>query len=254
MQDFIFVFLGIFFIFFMTTAGSAVVFFFKGEISPKLNATILGFASGIMTSASVFSLLLPSITQAKILFGHWAFLPVFFGVIFGGIFLIFLDKRIPATTQTSSERRKARRLFWSVTLHNIPEGLAVGFAFGACARGDIPALCSALLLAVGIGIQNFPEGTAVALPMKSVHQSNFKAFLCGMQSGIAEPIFAVLGYFTASFITPVQPFLLAFSAGAMLFVTARDLLPDACKESEDCCAWGYIIGFLTMMALDVFFA
>lgn len=234
--------LGICFIFAMTTLGSAVVFLFKRGISSKLNATFLGFAAGVMIAASVWSLLLPALESAEVYFPSLPFLPVALGLLLGGVFLSAIDRFLPK----EKNERASMRLFSAVTLHNIPEGLAVGFAFGA--TGGF----SALGLAVGIGVQNLPEGAAVSLPMKRVTKSNTKAFLWGVGSGIAEPIFACLGYFLSAYLLVLQPWLLAFSAGAMLFVSAQDLIPDAREESAPSLgAWSALIGFALMMVLDI---
>ncbi len=267
MWDFWITVFGIAFIFTMTTLGAAVVFFFKGEISPKFNSFFLGFASGVMIAASVWSLLLPSIEQSRMNYGKLAFLPAAIGFILGGVFLVLLEKFVEKIQRKAqncanieqnvadrlSTRKKSFRLFLAVTLHNIPEGLAVGFAFGAAATiGTVAAYLVALGLAVGIGLQNFPEGAAISLPMKASSKNNAIAFLWGAASGIAEPIFAVLGYFLAAYLTGIQPWLLAFSAGAMVFVAAEDLIPDSkWEQSPRLGAWGVLIGFVVMMTLDV---
>ncbi len=254
---------GIAFIFFATALGASVVFFFKGEISPKTNALFFGLASGIMLAASVWSLLLPSIEQAKKYFGDFALLPAVTGLIVGGAFLVFLDRTALRLFQTneaeegaSNQRKKSTRLFLAVTLHNIPEGLAVGFAFGtAAATGTAAAYWSALGLALGIGLQNFPEGAAVALPLKTASGKARKAFLLGAGSGLVEPVFAIIGYFFAAYLRVLQPWVLAFSAGAMLFVVAQDLLPEAAvNDRNQRGAWGFLIGFILMMTLDVVLA
>ena len=248
---------GIAFIFFMTTLGAAVVFFFKGEISQRLHAFFLGIASGVMIAASVWSLLLPALEQAEHNWRTFQFFPVGVGVLFGGAFLISLDKFTQKWKTTcfgeSGGGKKIVRLFSAVTLHNIPEGLAVGFAFGAASMlGTTAAYFGALGLAIGIGIQNFPEGAALSLPMKSVIKSNKRAFLWGMTSGIAEPIFAALGYFLAAHLQKWQPWFLSFAAGAMLFVAAEDLIPDAKSEASPYLgALGVLLGFVVMMTLDV---
>lgn len=247
---------GIFFIFLMTALGSAVVFFFKRDIPEKANGAILGFASGVMVAASIWSLLIPSIQTTQLYVKKWAVVPVTVGLLLGAVFLVFLDKRIPVSHKMDNlekfSREKAWRMFFAVSLHNIPEGLAVGFAFGVCARGDIGGYLSALALAVGIGLQNFPEGMAVTLPMKGVYKSNRKAFLWGVFSGVFEPVFAFFGYVLASKLRIIQPLLLAFSAGAMLFVSAEDLLPDSkTEQSSQLGAWGFLLGFALMMSLDV---
>lgn len=236
----------------MTALGAAVVFLFKGEISPKINAIFLGFASGVMLAASVWSLLLPSLAQAETYFGKLAFLPAAIGFLAGGAFLVLLDK-CTAKLCGKAKNSKPRRLFLAVTLHNIPEGLAVGFAFGAAAMiGTTAAFLSAFGLAIGMAVQNFPEGAAVSLPMKNVFKDNKKAFLWGVGSGLIEPICAVMGYFLATGLKTLQPWLLAFSAGTMIFVTAQDLIPDS-RISDDfkAGAWGLMFGFVLMMVLDV---
>ena len=253
------VILGFSIIFIATTLGSALVYFFKKDISPKLNTLFLGFASGIMIAASIWSLLIPALESAES-YGKWSFLPVVIGFIFGGLFLVLLDKIVPHFHSGTSEEegpksslKKSTKLFLAVTLHNIPEGLAVGFTFGAAAiSGEIGAYFSALGLAVGMAIQNFPEGTAIALPMKTATGSSNKAFLYGMGSGIVEPIAAILGFFLASHLTILQPWLLAFAAGAMIFVVAEDLIPDAKLESNPHLGtWALMAGFVIMMILDV---
>ncbi len=246
------VIIGFAFIFFSTALGAAVVFFFKGEISHKLNAFFLGLASGVMIAASVWSLLLPAIAQSKAVFHAWAFLPAAIGLFLGGAFLVLVDK----FASRGREQRgvpKHKRLFFAVTLHNIPEGLAVGFAFGGAALlGERAAYLAALGLAVGIGIQNFPEGLAIALPLKKALSSRKRAFFWGAVSGLPEPIFAILGYFLAAKIQILQPWLLSFAAGAMLFVAAEDLIPDAKGESNlPLGGWGVLLGFILMMTLDV---
>lgn len=249
--------LGISFISLMTSLGSAVVFFFKGEVSKKMQAFFLGLASGVMISASIWSLLLPALDIFRLQFHSLAFLPAICAVAFGGVFLVLLDVILLLILKKKAKEnlsmQKPFRLFLAVTFHNIPEGLAVGFAFGVASLVNQPtALIGAFGLALGIGIQNFPEGMAVALPIKSALKSNVKAFLWGTVSGFAEPIFAVLGYLLAFQLQILQPWLLCASAGAMIFVSAEDLIPDSKNaESPKIGAWGVLIGFLLMMALDV---
>lgn len=243
-------------IFIATTLGSALVFFFKNDISDRLNAVFLGCASGIMIAASVWSLLIPSIEGAKD-YGRWSFAPATVGFVAGGFFLVFLDKFAArfygknGENGVSADFKKPMKMFFAMTVHNIPEGLAVGFAFGA-ACGDNAALFSAFGLAFGIAIQNFPEGAAVSLPLKRVAGGNIRAFLFGTGSGAVEPVAAVIGYFLASTLIKAQPWLLAFAAGAMIFVVAEDLIPDAKSESDSHLGtWGVMVGFAIMMALDV---
>lgn len=251
---------GMAFVFVMTTLGALVVYLFKKDISPKLNALFLGFASGIMIAASVWSLLIPSIEGAAG-YGKFDWVPASVGFIVGGLFLMLLDKIVPHMHKGSSEdeglvhksMKKSTKLFFAMLIHNIPEGLAVGFAFGAAsALGETGAYVSALGLAVGIGVQNLPEGAAVSLPMRNATGSRHKAFLYGTVSGVVEPVAAVLGYFLAAHIAVLQPWLLAFAAGAMIFVVAEDLIPDAkLTERSHLGTWGVMAGFALMMILDV---
>ena len=252
--------LGFCIIFIATTAGAALVFLFKGELSGKLNTLFLGFASGVMVAASVWSLLIPSIEGAEETYGALSFLPAVIGFLLGGAFLVLIDKLVPHLHKGTNEEEglkshlnKPAKLFLAVTIHNIPEGLAVGFAFGAAAAlGEQGAFVSALGLAVGMAIQNFPEGAAVSLPMKTATGSRGKAFLYGMGSGAVEPVFAVVGYFLAANLTVAQPWFLAFAAGAMIFVVVEDLIPDAhLSEHPHFGTWGAMLGFVVMMALDV---
>lgn len=251
---------GIGFIFLMTALGSALVFFFKKEISPKVNTLFLGFASGIMVAASVWSLLIPALEDAAESWGSWSFVPAAAGFLLGGLFLVLLDKLVPhfhsGTNEEEGPRtslKKSTKLFLAVTIHNIPEGLAVGFAFGgALAGGESAGILAALGLALGIGIQNFPEGAAVSLPMKTVTGSSGKAFLYGMGSGTVEPLAAVIGLLLASALTSIMPWLLSFAAGAMIFVVVEDLIPDAkLAEHPHLGTWGAMAGFALMMILDV---
>ena len=222
--------LGFCIIFIATTAGAALVFIFKGELSGKLNTLFLGFASGVMVAASVWSLLIPSIEGAEETYGSLSFLPAVIGFLLGGAFLVLIDKLVPHFHKGTNEEeglkshlKKPAKLFFAVTIHNIPEGLAVGFAFGAAAAlGEQGAFVSALGLAVG------------------------------MASGAVEPVFAVVGYFLAANLTAAQPWFLAFAAGAMIFVVVEDLIPDAhLSEHPHFGTWGAMLGFVVMMALDV---
>lgn len=244
---------GFAFILIMTTLGAAVVYFFKREIPAKINVLFLGFASGVMLAASVWSLLLPALEQSGLVYGKWAFLPVVIGFLCGGFFLTSLDALAGRFYGEKKMKMKSARLFCAVTLHNIPEGLAVGFAFGAATViGSTEAFLSALFLSIGIGVQNFPEGAAISLPARSSGESLHKAFLQGAASGVAEPLFAIIGYFLASALRVLQPWLLSFSAGAMVFVSAQDLILDAkCDEAPKAGAWGVLFGFSIMMALDI---
>lgn len=252
---------GFIIIFALNTFGSAFVFFFKKDVSPKVNTLFLGFAAGVMVAASFFSLLLPAFEGADS-WGMWSFIPVVAGFILGGVFLVVLDKIVPHVHFGTNEEeglhsslKKPMKLFFAVMLHNIPEGLAVGFAFGAAATlGTDGAYLAALALSIGIGIQNFPEGAAVALPLRNATGSRLKAFGYGTLSGAVEPLFAVIGYFLAAYLQAAQPWLLAFAAGAMIFVVAEDIIPDAkLEEHPHLGTWGVMAGFAVMMVLDVVF-
>lgn len=238
--------------------GSAIAFCFEKEPSMRFKSLFLGFASGVMLAASVWSLLLPSIAQSEAAWGRFSFIPAAVGLLVGALFLAFFDKLVSSNKKLDLESQKTRKLFVAVTLHNIPEGLAVGLAFGsAWAIGAASAHFSALGLAIAMGLQNFPEGAAVALPIRSAIKSRSKGFLYGTLSGAVEPIFALVGLFLATVITRFQPWLLAFAAGAMIFIVAEELIPEAKNEDAQgetnvsYGAWGVIIGFTLMMILDV---
>ena len=259
MSNTAFTIIGFSIIFVATTLGAALVFFFKKDISDKTNTLFLGFAAGIMIAASVWSLLIPSIEGAAS-YGKWSFVPAVVGFLVGGVFLVLLDKLVPHLHKGTGQEEgphtalnKSVKLFLAITIHNIPEGLAVGFAFGGAAVvGTTEAMITALGLAIGIAIQNFPEGAAVALPLKRATGSSGKSFLFGMGSGAVEPIAAVIGYFLAATLIAAQPWLLSFAAGAMIFVVAEDLIPDAkLTDNPHLGTWGVMVGFAVMMALDV---
>lgn len=248
---------GICFIFLMTTLGASLVFIFK-RISQKANSIFLGFASGIMIAASIWSLLIPAIERSSA-WGNFDFVPASVGFLLGGFFLVLIDKVVPHFHQGThheegpkSAIKKSTKLFLAITIHNIPEGLSVGFAFGSAAViGTDAAFFAAMGLALGIGIQNFPEGAAVSLPLKTSIGSK-KAFIMGMGSGFVESIAAVIGYFLATFLEVLQPWLLAFAAGAMIFVVSEDLIPDIkFDDNSHIGIWGLMLGFVLMMILDV---
>ena len=232
-------FCGTQFIFLMTTLGASLVFFLRGS-APRFQTVLPGFAGGVMTAASVWSLLLPAIEQTAGEGRLPAWLPAAAGLVLGALFLTAAD-----ALQGGAAGRD-RMLFTAITLHNIPEGMAVGLAFALAADGE--GLAAALALALGIGVQNFPEGAAVSLPLRSAGMERGRAFLYGVASGAVEPAFGMLAVFTASLAHPVMPWLLSFSAGAMLYVTAHELCPEASDRPG---ALGFIGGFALMMALDV---
>ena len=234
---------GLGFIFIMTTLGALCVFFLG---SSKNTSVVNGFSAGVMMSATFWSLLLPAVEGSSDM-GNFAFLPVCFGVVAGSAF-IFIIEKIFSLKNIIDENAKCRRLLLAVTVHNIPEGMAVGFAYGA--NPVAPGI--AFGVALGIGLQNFPEGFATALPVKSCTGSKLKAFAMGTLSGAVEPVFGLIGALLASKLIILQPFALAFSAGAMLCVCVSDLIPD-CSEK----LWGkaaFILGFCVMTALDVAFS
>lgn len=249
--------IGLSFIFFMTSLGSAIVFLFKKSISDKLNSLFLGFASGLMIAASIWSLIIPALDGAKEM-GKLNVLPVTAGIILGCLFLVLMDKAIPYLICRNKKNRpkglsRPATLFLAVTIHNIPEGLAVGLAFGgAFISGETSVFYSALWLAIGIGLQNFPEGAAISLPIKEKLGSKWKAFLYGSASGTIEPIMGLIGIWLSTSLSSLMPWFLAFSAGAMLFVVAEELLPDAKNAyPSKISTWGFIAGFVMMMILDV---
>ncbi len=238
--------------FLMTTLGAVCVYFLK-KPSNFLNMLTIGFASGIMLSASIWSLLLPSIEYAEEEYSNLAILPVATGFLLGGMFMVFLDKVTGhfSNLKQNEGKNKAFKLFTAVTVHNIPEGLAVGFAFGS-AFATNGNLFPAFLIALGIALQNFPEGLAVALPMYKTLGNKHKAFFYGTMSGIVEPIFAILGFFLASQLTFLMPWLLSFSAGAMIYVVIEELLPELhINEKTTIGTWAFMLGFVIMMILDL---
>ena len=228
------------FIFLMTALGAAAVFLFAGEIGARPRALMLGFAGGVMTAASVWSLLLPAIEQSGAESALPAWLPAAAGLFLGAGFLALAERL------QRGAGGKERLLFTAITLHNIPEGMAVGLAFALAAEGE--SLAAALTLALGIGVQNFPEGAAVSLPMRQLGMGRGRAFLWGAASGAVEPIFGMLAFYTSALLHPAMPWLLGFAAGAMLYVTARELSPESADSQG---VFSYLGGFALMMILDV---
>lgn len=248
------------FTFFMTTLGGAMVFFLRREAKGNMQKAFLGFAAGVMIAAAVWSLLIPAIEEAAANGGNGLF-PVAVGFILGVAFLYVLDLLIPhfhpgvnKTEGLSSSMKRSTLLVMAVTLHNIPEGMAVGLSFALAAQHgvDSPVYASALALALGIGIQNFPEGAAVSLPLRQEGLTKTKAFFIGSLSGIVEPIFGIAAVLIAALLTPYMPWLLAFAAGAMLYVVVEELIPEAnLGEHSNVGTFGVMGGFLLMMILDV---
>ena len=241
--------LGTGFTFLMTTLGAAMVFFFAGEPRLHFQKALLGFAAGVMTAASVWSLLLPAINRSAALpLPSW--LPAAGGMLLGVVFLAALDGLLPRLRRSrgrlDASWRQTTLLMTAITLHNVPEGMAVGLAFALAAGGE--GLAGAAALAMGIGIQNFPEGAAVALPLRQGGWSRSRSFAGGMLSGAVEPVFGVLVVLAAAGVEPLMPWLLSFAAGAMLYVVVEELVPQAHSRAGTC---GFVLGFLVMMVLDV---
>ena len=246
--------LGISFALIMTILGSSLVFFFKKPISKKLNTIFYGLSAGIMFAATIWSLIIPSI-EASQSYGDFKFVPAVLGIILGALFIVFLDIISQKLSKNQNGLSKNTKLFIAVTVHNIPEGLAVGFAFGiAISSGSMPLCLSALSLAIGMGIQNFPEGSAISLPMKDSLNSRFKAFMFGVLSAVVEPIASVLGLFLAFSLQGLFPYVLGFAGGTMIYVIIEELLPEASLDSQNNLGtWSFIIGFCLMMILDIVF-
>lgn len=259
MPGWLWISLGLGFIFVMTTAGSAMVFFLKQKEDGSTQKIFLGFAAGVMIAASIWSLLNPAIEEAEAA-GQIPWVPAAGGIILGLAFLMLLDNIIPhlhaQENLLEGPKTTAKRttlLISAVTLHNIPEGMAVGLSFALAVKYNQPALYqSALALAIGIGIQNFPEGAAVSLPLKQEGKSSFQSFLLGSLSGIVEPVFGALAILLAGPIGPLMPWLLSFAAGAMLYVVIEELIPEAnLSQHSHSGTLSVMVGFLVMMILDI---
>lgn len=240
----------------VTALGSLIVCFFK-DVNKKVLNTILGFSAGVMIAASFWSLLAPSIDLSMEL-GYIAWLFPTIGFVIGGLFVLlsdsFLDKVLKnrKNLKDADSLKRSILLVSAITIHNIPEGMAIGVAFGGLASGVAGmTLIGAVMLAIGIGIQNFPEGAAVSLPLRNEGYSRFKSFMFGQASALVEPISAIIGAVLVLTIRSILPLLLAFAAGAMIAVVARELLPESIKEDKNLATLGLIIGFIIMMILDV---
>ena len=242
-----------------TSLGSAVVLFSKGELNQKLQKFLLGFASGVMIAASIWSLLIPSIEMAESQ-NIVAWIPAAVGFLLGIGFLLLLDSVIPHMHLDSdnpegvhSSLSKNTMLVLAVTLHNIPEGMAVGVTFvGAISDNTGITVAGALALAVGIAIQNFPEGAIISMPLCGEGMSKKKAFICGVLSGVVEPVGGFITILIAGIITPVLPYLLSFAAGAMMYVVIEELIPESQNgEHSNIGTIGAAVGFALMMVLDI---
>lgn len=242
-----------------TTLGSACVFLMKNEMNNKLERILLGFASGVMISASFFSLIMPSLDMAKTS-GITSWVPASIGFLLGIIFLLVLDSLIPHLHIKSDEPegikaklKKTTMMVLAVTLHNIPEGMAVGvIILGALAENSIVTMSGAFVLSLGIAIQNFPEGAIISMPLKSEGMKKGKAFLYGTLSGIVEPLAAVVTILLTSTVEKILPYLLSFAAGAMIYVVVEELIPSSQNgKHSNLGIIGLSIGFVIMMILDI---
>lgn len=244
-----------------TTLGSACVFFIKKELDAKLQKTLSGFAAGVMVAASVWSLLIPAIDICKDKgMGKLSFLPASIGFLFGIFFLLLLDVLIPHLHINEEKAeglpasfKKSTMIMLAVTLHNIPEGMAVGVTFaGMLADDNRITFLGALALAIGIAIQNFPEGAIISMPLCTTGKGKWKAFLCGMLSGIVEPLGAILTIWLSHYLLSTMPYLLSFAAGAMIYVVVEELIPESAEgEHSNIGTIGFAVGFVLMMILDV---
>ena len=242
-----------------TSLGAACVFFMKNGLNRLVQKALLGFASGVMVAASVWSLLIPSIDMSEGM-GKFAFLPAAIGFIFGILFLLLMDKIIPHLHMNSeqaegprSQLRRTTMMVLAVTLHNIPEGMAVGVIYAGFLAGDMQiTAASAFALSLGIAIQNFPEGAIISLPLRAEGEKKSKAFLGGVLSGVVEPIGAVLTLAAAQLILPALPYLLSFAAGAMLYVVIEEMIPEMSQgKHSNIGTLFFAVGFSIMMMLDV---
>ena len=242
-----------------TMLGAAFVFLMKDEMSPRLQKTLLGFASGVMVAASVWSLLIPSMEMVADN-GRWSVLPAAVGFLLGMGFLLMIDELTPhlhiGTDKPEGPRSRLSRtamLALAVTIHNLPEGMAVGVVFAGAENGAAGlSLASALAVSIGIAIQNVPEGAIISMPMRAAGNSKWKSFVIGSLSGAVEPLGGLAVVLLASFMIPVLPYMLAFAAGAMFYVVVEELIPEASEgEHSNLSTIGFAIGFVLMMVLDV---
>ena len=252
-------FLGIMIPFLGTTLGAACVFFMKKSLSDLVRRSLAGFAAGVMVAASIWSLLIPAIEQSEDM-GKLSFLPAFIGFWVGVLFLLLLDRLIPhlhvGSEQAEGPKSKLGRttmMVLAVTLHNIPEGMAVGVVYAGFLSGNTQiTAASALALSLGIAIQNFPEGAIISMPLRAEGKRKDRAFLGGVLSGVVEPIGAVLTLLAAQFVIPALPYLLSFAAGAMLYVVVEELIPEMSQgRHSNLGTVFFAVGFSVMMTLDV---
>ncbi|WP_294577985.1 ZIP family metal transporter [uncultured Thomasclavelia sp.] len=252
------IFWGIITPFIGTTLGAGCVYFMKDKMNTYIQKVLLGFASGVMVAASVWSLLIPAMDMSASM-GKLAFIPAAVGFMLGILFLLFLDRMVPhmhldnKSEGPKSNLKKTTMLVLAVTMHNIPEGMAVGVLFAGLISGSQGVtFAGAIALSLGIAIQNFPEGAIISLPLKANGLSKNRSFLYGTLSGIVEPIGAGVTILLSSFVVPFLPYLLAFAAGAMIYVVVEELIPEASQGAHSNVATiGFAVGFVVMMILDV---
>ncbi len=253
------VFLGLLIPFFGTTLGASCVFFMKKTLSDLVQRSLAGFAAGVMAAASIWSLLIPAIEQSENM-GKLSFLPAFIGFWIGVLFLLLLDHMIPhlhvGSDQAEGPKSKLGRstmMVLAVTLHNIPEGMAVGVMYAGFLAGNAQiTAASALALSLGIAIQNFPEGAIISMPLRAEGESKERALLGGVLSGVVEPIGAALTILAAQLVIPALPYLLSFAAGAMLYVVVEELIPEMSQgRHSNIGTVFFAVGFSVMMVLDV---
>lgn len=242
-----------------TALGSACVLFMRGNLNRQVQRALTGFAAGVMVAASVWSLLIPSMDQSEHM-GKFAFVPAVVGFLLGIAFLLILDMVIPhlhlnaqKAEGPKSHLARTTMMVLAVTLHNIPEGMAVGVVYAGFVTGSVPITAGgALALSLGIAIQNFPEGAIISMPLHAEGKSKFKAFLDGTLSGIVEPVAGLITILAAGLVVPVLPYLLSFAAGAMLYVVVEELIPEMSEgEHSNIGVIMFSGGFALMMALDV---
>lgn len=253
--------MGVLIPFFGTALGSAMVFFMKDKINPIVQKVLLGFASGVMTAAAVWSLLIPAMDMAEEKMGTLRFIPAVVGLLIGMGLLLVLDIVTPhihpagnmSQEGPKSSLHKTTMMILAVALHNLPEGMAVGVVFAGMLSGESTiTMAGAFALAIGIAIQNFPEGAIVSMPLRAEGVSKPKAFVYGVLSGLVEPIGAVLTILLAGILIPVLPYLLSFAAGAMIYVVVEEIIPEASEgEHSNIATVGFAFGFALMMILDV---
>lgn len=253
------VLLGVFLPLIGTALGAACVLFMRSELNTLVRRALTGFAAGVMVAASIWSLLIPAIEQTEGM-GLWSFLPAVIGFWLGILFLLLLDRAIPHLHLGSSEPegphvpiKKTTMLVLAVTLHNIPEGMAVGVVLAGWTAGDAAiTMAGAMALSIGIAIQNFPEGAIISMPLRSEGEGRGRAFLYGVLSGVVEPVAAMLTIWAAGLVVPILPYLLSFAAGAMLYVVVEELIPEMSEgKHSNLGTVFFALGFTVMLALDV---